>query len=171
VGTIPWLVRTRQSLLPTLTTTVFSFGLCQQAQSTRYCRRILHGCRYQQVCEGYGYTSGNIVTYSVMDVIPWDYILGLRYSSEYSCCTLLFISCGPHLRCKPCPDEITITAINMRRWEGSVSSLKIIWRSMHNELYTLKFPWNILFWSCKRWVKLCLCCIDWNTRICAIFHF
>ena len=106
-----------------------------------------------------------------MGVIPWDYIPDPRYSSEYSCGTLLFISCGSHLRCKPCPDETTITAINMRRWERSVSSLKIIWRSVHNKLYTLKFPWNILFWSCKRWQKLCLCSSNWNTTIPAIFLF
>ena len=108
---------------------------------------------------------------SINGVIPRDYIPDPQYISEYSCATLLFVSCGPRLRCKPCPDEITVTAINISRWEGSVSSLKITWRSMHNKLYTLEFPWNILFWSCKRWMKLCLCSINWNTRIPAVFHF
>jgi hypothetical protein len=86
-------------------------------------------------------------------VIPRDYGGDRRYSLEYSCGTLLFIS-WPRLRCKPRPDEINVTTVNMSRWERSVPSLKIVWRSVHNELHTLEFPWNILFWTCKRWLKL-----------------
>jgi hypothetical protein len=59
------------------------------------------------------------------------YSMGLHTTTSASCsiflrCRYVFVSCGPYLRCKPCPDEITVTAINMGRWEGSVSSLKII---------------------------------------------
>jgi len=43
------------SLFPTLTTTVFPSGICQWTQSTCYCRRLLHGCHNQQVCEHNGY--------------------------------------------------------------------------------------------------------------------
>jgi hypothetical protein len=130
---------------------LFLSGLRQPAQSTCWCWRSLYGCHYQQVCEHDGYTQESMLGWKCKEV----YSVGLRTTTCASFSIFLrypyvFMSCGPHLRCKPCPDKITVTAINMSRWEGSVSNLKIIWRSMHNKLYTLKFPWNILFWSCKK---------------------
>jgi hypothetical protein len=38
----------------------------------------------------------------------------------------VFTSSGPHLWSKPCPDETTVTAINMRRWKWGITSLEVI---------------------------------------------